>query len=165
MTCNLITITGTIIAVKGEPWTADSLPPDSVLPDWPPSDQWHSDQWPSDQWPPSTPPILTDHGFHVSLRILSFTDSKCVSEFTRFQLQRSASPNGINLGRRVLFWVHLRSRSPIASLSSLEFSLQVHIQTRSIMASSCIFKVRLWFNRDTIVTQVPRMSGSLYLPD
>jgi len=52
-----------------------------------------------------------------------------------------------------------------ASLSSLDLSLQVHLQKHSIMASKYIFKERRWVYGDTEVTAVDRVTGSIYSAD
>jgi len=57
------------------------------------------------------------------------------------------------------------SRSPSASLSSLDLSLQVHLQTRLITASKYIFKDRWQLYRDTAVTEVARLTGTTYSAD
>ena len=57
------------------------------------------------------------------------------------------------------------SRSPSASLSSLDLSLQVHLQTRLITASKYIFKERWQLYRDTAVTEVARLTGTIYSAD
>ena len=57
------------------------------------------------------------------------------------------------------------SRSPNGSLSSLDLSLQVHLQTRSITASKYIFKEQQRLYGDTVVTEVARVTGSIYPAD
>jgi len=107
-------------------------------------------------WPPSVSPDSLDYG----LQVRTIMASKCISKPARC-------------------W------PPSASLSSLDLSLQVHIQTRSITASKCIseftrstspsasltpsikyiFKERLRFYGDTWVTEVDRVTGSIYSVD
>jgi len=75
-------------------------------------------------WPPSASPNLIDHG----LQVHTIMATNCISTHAQSQ-PRSASPNLINHGLQV----HL--------LSSLNLSLQVHLQTRSIATSKCISKL------------------------
>jgi len=49
--------------------------------------------------------------------------------------------------------------------SSHDRGLQVPLQTRSITASKYIFKERRWVYRDTGVTEVDRVTGSIYSAD
>ena len=58
-----------------------------------------------------------------------------------------------------------RSQPPSASLSSLDLTLQVYLQTRLITASKYIFNERCWVYGDTVVTVVDRVTGSIYLAD
>jgi len=101
----------------------------------------------------------------------------------------SGSPNSLNHGLQVHRWVHwisrspsaslssldpsvskcistlTRSRSPSASLSSLDLNLQVHLQVCSLRASKYIFKERQWVYEDTGVKEVDRVTGSIYSAD
>jgi len=65
--------------------------------------------------------------------------------------------------------VHLQTRSITASKCIFEFTqslgLQVHLQTRSIMASKYIFKDRRQLFGDTRETEVDRVTGSIYSAD
>ena len=58
-----------------------------------------------------------------------------------------------------------RSQPPSASLSSLDLTLQVYIQTRLITASKYIFNERCWVYGDPVVTVVDRVTGSIYSAD
>jgi len=110
--------------------------------------------------PPSVSPNSLNHGLQVHLQTRSITTSKCISKLTQ-------------------------SRPPSASLTPLDLSLRVHLQTRSIAASKCIseftqspspsasqtrsikyiFKERRRLYRDTGVTEVDRVTGSIYSAD
>jgi len=109
--------------------------------------------------------VQLDLGLQVHLQTRSITASKCISEFTRSR-PPSASPNSHNHGLQVHLQTRsitassvslnshdyglqtrsipaskcisklARSRSRSVSLCSLDHSLQVHLQTRSITASS-----------------------------
>jgi len=58
-----------------------------------------------------------------------------------------------------------RSQSPSVSLNSHDYGLQVHLQTRSITASKYIFKERQRVYGDTGVTEMERVTGSIYSAD
>jgi len=111
-----------------------------------------------------------DLGLQVHLQTRSITASKCITELTRPR-PPSASPNSIDHGLQVhprsitasncIFWFHsisaskcisefIRSPSPSAS------------QTRSI---KYIFKERRRLYGDTGVTEVDRVTGSIYSAD
>jgi len=60
---------------------------------------------------------------------------------------------------------HTELRPPSASLSSVDLSLQVHLQTHPSMASKNIIKARLLLYGDTGLTEVVRVMGSIYLTD
>jgi len=88
----------------------------------------------------------------------------------------SASPNSLDPTLQVHLWVHsfsvskcvakhARSQPPSTSLSSLDLSLQVLLQTRLIRASKYILKERRRLSGDTGVTEVARVTGSIYSAD
>jgi hypothetical protein len=58
-----------------------------------------------------------------------------------------------------------RSRPPSVSPSSLDYGLQVHLQTCSITACKEIFKERRRVNVDIGVTKLERVTGSIYSAD
>jgi len=58
-----------------------------------------------------------------------------------------------------------RSQPPSVSLNSHDYGLQLHLQTRSITASKYIFKERRRVYGDTGVTEVERVTGSIYSAD
>jgi len=89
---------------------------------------------------PSASPNLLDPGLQVHLWVHSITVSKCFSQ-------------------------HARSRPPSESLSSLNSSLQVLLDTPSITVSNCIFKERQRLYGDRGVTEVARVTGSIYSAD
>jgi len=91
-------------------------------------------------WPPSASPNSLNYGLQVHLWVHSISVSKCVSTFAR-------------------------SRRPSASLSSLDRSLQVHLQRCSITASKYISTERPRVYGDTGVTEVDRVTGSIYSAD
>jgi len=139
----------------------DSLPPDWLRPDWPSSDQS----------PPRTPPILINHGLQVYLPRCSIMASKCISELTWSRPPR-ASPNLLNHGLQMHLRVHsisvsncipklAQSRPPCASLSSLDLSLLVQLQTPSITAFKSICRDQRRVLRDTGVSGVDRVTGSI----
>jgi len=86
--------------------------------------------------PPSASPNSLDDG----LQSRSITASKCISKLAR-------------------------SQPPSVSLNSHHYGLHVHLQTRSITASKYIFKERRQVYRDTGVTEVERVTGSIYSAD
>ena len=93
------------------------------------------------------------------------------SEFTRSR-PPSASPNSLDYGLQVSTILAskcisklARLRPPSASLGSLYRSLQVYLQTRSITACKYIFNDRRRVYGDTGVTEVDRVTGSIYSAD
>jgi len=111
---------------------------------------------------PSASQSALDLGLQLHLQTRSITTSKSVSEFTGWQpLIESLCPLELSVSKCIpkFTW----SRSPSASLSSLDLSLQVHLQTLSITASKYILKTRWRVNRDTAVTEVDRVMGCIYL--
>ena len=90
--------------------------------------------------PPSASPNWLDYGLQMHLQIRSITASKCISKFAQ-------------------------SQSPSLSLKSLDYGLQVHLQTCSITASKYIFNERCRVYRDTGVTELDRVTGSIYSAD
>ena len=141
--------------------------------------------------PASASPNSLDHGLQVYLQTRSITSCKCISELARLR-PPSSHEHGLqvhlqarSITASTCISEFTRSTSPSASLSSLELSLQVHIQTRSITASKCIseftrstcpsasqtcsikyiFKERRRVYRDTVVTEVDRVTGSIYSAD
>jgi len=104
-------------------------------PELPPPD------WPPPDWPPpSGPSISLNHGLQVHLQTHSITASKCIYKLARLQ-PPSASPN------------------------SLDQSHQVHLQTCSITPSKYIYNERRQVFWDTRVTEVDRVTGSIYPAD
>ena len=78
----------------------------------------------------------------MHLQTGSITASKSISEFTQSRLP-GVSPNSLDHGLKVRTLMAsqvARLRSRIASLSSLNLRLQVHVQTRSMTASKYISK-------------------------
>jgi len=109
-------------------------------------------------------PNMRNYSFKVHLWVHSISASKCISQLAQLQ------PPSVSLSWPVLSAFKgisklARSRTPSASLSSLHLSLQVHLQTHSNTASKYIFKKRLWVYRDTAVTEVDRVTGSIHLKD
>jgi len=93
--------------------------------------------------PPSASPNLHNHGLQEILQTPSIAASKCISKPPQVQ-----PPNLLDHGLRVctimattcistLAW----SRSRGTSLSSLDHGLHVHLQTRTIAASKCIYQL------------------------
>jgi len=149
------------------------------------------------------PASLHDHGLQVHLQTHLIVASHCIFEFNSVSASKcisklarsrppSESPDPLYYGLQVRtimaskFISKLaRSWPPNASLSSLDLSLQVHIQTRSIRASKCIseftrstspsssqthsiefvIKERWRLYGDTGVTEVDRVTGSIYSAD
>jgi len=141
--------------------------------------------------PPSVSPNSLDHALQVHLQTRLFTASKCISKLARSR-PPSVSPDSLDHGLQVRMIMAskcisklARSRPPSSSLSSLNLCLQVHLQTLSITASTCIseftqspspsasqtrsikyiFKYRRLLYRDTGVTEVDRVTGSIYSAD
>jgi len=85
----------------------------------------------------SRPPSSSLNPLDYGLQSRTITASKCISKLTR-------------------------SPPPNVSLNSLDYGLQVHLQTRLIKASKNIFKERQRLYRDTGVTVVERVMGSIY---
>jgi len=135
-------------------------------------------------WPPSASPNSLDYSLQVSTIMVS----KWHNSKLAHSRPRSVSPNWLDYGLQVRTSMASKcifklapSRPPSASLSSLDLSLQVHIQTRSITASKCIteftrstspsasqtrsikyiFKERQRLYGDTGVTEVDRVTGSI----
>jgi len=73
----------------------------------------------------------------------------------------SASPNPLDYSLQVHIFKIARSWPP----SSQEHGLQVRLQTRSITASGYIIQERQLVYRDTGVTEVDRVMGSIYSAD
>jgi len=84
----------------------------------------------------------------VYLQSRSITISECISKFTR-----SRPPSCISKYTRL--WPP----------SSHDHGLQVHLQTRSITVSEYILKERRRVYRNTGVTEVDRVMGSIYSAD
>ena len=129
------------------------------------------------------------------LQSRSIIACKCISKLARSQPQRASPNSidhglqvhllsSLDLGLQVHLLssldlglqVHLQTRSITASkcfsrlarlrsASSHDHGLQVHLQTRSITASMYIFNERRWVYRDTGVTEVHRVTGSIYSAD
>jgi len=95
---------------------------------------------PLDHWSPSASPILLNPCLQVPIWTCSITPSKWISEFTG-------------------------SQSPSPSPHSLDPGLQVHLQICSIMASKYMIKQRRQVYRDTVVTEVDIVTGSVYSAD
>jgi len=130
------------------------LPPELLPPDWP---------------PPSTPPISLDHSLRVHLQTRSITASNCIFKLTRLQ-PPSASPVSVNDGLQV----HLQIRTASMCMSALarlgppnshDRSLQLHPQTRYITATKYFFQQRRRVYWDTGVTEVDRVTGSIFSAD
>jgi len=128
---------------------------------------------------------------HCIFEFNSVSASKCISKLARSQAP-SGSPDPLDYGLQVRTIMASKCIStlapswpPSASLSSLDLSLQVHIQTRSFTASKCIseftrstspsaaqirwikyvIKERWGLYGDTGVTEVDRVTGSIYSAD
>jgi len=108
--------------------------------------------------PPSASPNSVDYGLQVYLQTRSITGSKCMSRLARSRpasshdhglqvhiskLARlrpaSLSPHSLDYGLHKCISNLPRSQSWCASLCSLNHSLQVCLQIRSITPSKCIF--------------------------
>jgi len=111
----------------------------------------------------------------VLLQPWSITQSKPISEFTRSQ-PPSASSNLPEHGLQAHLWVHsiyvskvitkiTWSWHPSASLSLLILSFLVHLHNRSIMASKFIFKAQWQVYASTGISEVDRVTRSIYLAD
>jgi hypothetical protein len=110
-------------------------------------------------------------GLQLHLQTRLIMASKCISQFTR-SWPSSACPQLLEHSLPAHLWVHsisvsnsisnlTWSRPPSASLNLLDYSLQDCL----ITASCCIFKMRRWVYRDTGVTEVEWVMGSIYLAD
>jgi len=125
------------------------------------------------------PPNLLDHSLQVYLQIRSITASKCISKLARSR-PPNISPNSLDYGlqaypqlRSITASTLARSRPPSVYLNSLDYGLQV----RTITASKCISKLARsqppstsfrsdgGVYGDTGVTEVERVTGSVYLAD
>ena len=104
-----------------------------------------------------------------------FTASKCIPQHTQLRLP-SASLSSLHLGLQVQPQIRLisayrciskldRLRPPSASPNSLDHSLGVYLETLSITASKYIFKEQQLVYGDTGVTEVDRVTGSIYSAD
>ena len=83
--------------------------------------------------PPSASPNSIDHGLQVHLQTRSIGGSKCISRLTQLQPERSH-----NHGLEVRIPNLARSRPPSVSPNTLDYRLQVPLQSRSITASEYI---------------------------
>jgi len=88
----------------------------------------------------------------------------CISKLAQSR-PPSASQSSLDFSVSKCISKPARSRSASASLSSLDLSLQAHLQTRLITASKYIFKERRRVYGDTCVTEVGRVTGSIYSAD
>jgi len=79
---------------------------------------------------PSTHPISLDHGLQVDLQTQSLAASRCIFKLTRSRLP-SVSLNFHDYGLQVRTIMASKCISP----NSLDYSLQVHLPTRSTAAS------------------------------
>jgi len=126
--------------------------------------QWIESQLPSrlppNRPPLSTPPISLDHSLQVHLQTRSVTASECISKLDRSR-PPSASPNSLDHGLKVHHWVNSTSASKFISQFIRSPSPSAS-QTRSIMY---IFKERRRFDGATGVTEVDRVTGSIYSAD
>jgi hypothetical protein len=116
----------------------------------------------------SQPPSVSLNSHDYGLQVRTITASKCISKLARSQ-PSSVSLNSLDHGLQV----QLQTRSITASKcitklarlrlpSSHDHGLQVHLQTRSI---KYIFKERRRVYGDTGVTEVDRVTGSIYSAD
>ena len=86
---------------------------------------------------PSVSANSLDHNLGEHLQVHSVTASKCISKLAR-------------------------SQPPSVSLNSHQHGHQVHLQTRSITASKDIFMEGRWVYGHTGVTEVDRVTGSIF---
>jgi hypothetical protein len=100
----------------------------------------------------------------ASLSSLDLSVTKCISKLTQSR-PPGASLSSLDLSVSKCISKLAQSRPPSGSLSSLDLSLQVHLQTRSITASKYILKERWQLSGDTGVTEVDRVTGSIYSAD
>jgi len=119
----------------------------------------------------SQPPSVSLNSHNYGVQVRTITAFMCISKLAPLQ-PPSGSLNSHDHGLQV----HLQSRSITASkcitklarlwLScSHNHSLQVHLQTNSIKASKYICKEQRRVYGDTGVTEVDRVTGSMYSAD
>jgi len=100
-------------------------------------------------WPPSPSLSSLERSLQLHLQTRSITASKCISEFTR------------SLGLQV----HLQTRWIAASKCISEFTRSQSPSASQTSSMKYIFKVRRRLYRDTRVTEVDRVTGSIYSAD
>jgi len=103
--------------------------------------------------PPSAYPNSLDNGLQVHLQTRSITAIKCISRLARL---RPASSH--HHGLQVHISKLARSRPPSVSSNSLDYRLQVHLQSRSITASEYISE----FTRSSF-SDAPRIAPKHHL--
>ena len=84
-------------------------------------------------WPPSPSTNSIDHGLLVHLHTRSIAASKCISRLARLRPECSQ-----NHGLHVHIPNLAQSQPPSVSPNTLDYRLQVHLQSRSITASEYI---------------------------
>jgi len=99
---------------------------------------------------PSASPNSLNHCLQVHLETRSIAASKCISKLAWLQ-----PPSSHDHGLQVQISKLARSWPPSASPNSLDRDLQVHLQSRSIMASKCISEL----------ARSQPSSVSLHMPD
>jgi len=91
-------------------------------------------------WPAGLSPNTLNYNFEVHFRVNLISASTCICRLTQL-------------------------RTPIVSLSSLDLSLQVYLETCSITAYKYVFNEWRQVYCDTGVTEVDSVTGSLYSAD